>query len=131
MALWNVMYDDWQMECCGKPFSVGDEVAWQLGGGPQLYFVERHGREGPDTVGRVRSIQMVTQGFELRAGTYEPVAGERWLRPVEKCPKWFTNPVDGCREQGRFRSEVGVLVSLEVAEDAEVASGAGEAGDTA
>ncbi|WP_369693106.1 DUF6578 domain-containing protein, partial [Streptomyces luteocolor] len=29
MALWNVMYDDWQMECCGEPFGVGDEVAWR------------------------------------------------------------------------------------------------------
>lgn len=92
-------------------------MAWQPGGGPSLCSVERHGEYGPDTVGRVRSIQMVTQGFELRAGTYEPVEGERWLRPVEKCPKWFTDPVDGCREQGRFRREVGVLASLEVAED--------------
>ncbi|MEU6675654.1 DUF6578 domain-containing protein [Streptomyces sp. NPDC046925] len=117
MALWNVMYDDWQMECCGTPFSVGDEVTWQLGGGPALYSVERHGKYGPDTVGRVRSIQLVTQGFALRAGTYEPVEGERSLHPVEKCPKWFTDPVDGCREKGHFRREVGVLVSLEVRED--------------
>ncbi|MGW6060082.1 DUF6578 domain-containing protein [Streptomyces sp. NPDC055189] len=118
MALWNVMYDDWQMECCGKPFSVGDEVTWQLGGGPTLYSVERHGVYGPDTVGRVRSIQLVTQGFELRPGTdeYEPVKGERQLRPVEKCPKWFKDPVEGSREQGHFRREVGVLVSLEVRE---------------
>ncbi|MEV0524880.1 hypothetical protein AB0I66_15765 [Streptomyces sp. NPDC050439] len=52
----------------------------QLGGGPSLYSVERHGKYGPDTVGRVRSV-------------------------------------DGSREQGRFRREVGTLVSLEVAED--------------
>ncbi|GAA1919219.1 hypothetical protein GCM10009837_50570 [Streptomyces durmitorensis] len=119
MALWNVLYDDWQMECCGTPFSVGDEVAWQLGGGPPLYSVERHGDEGPDTVGRVRSIQVVTREFTLRAGTqtFEQVAGAEWLRPVEKCPKWFADPVEGCREQGRFRREVGVLVSLDVRED--------------
>ncbi|GAA3081492.1 DUF6578 domain-containing protein [Streptomyces rectiviolaceus] len=118
MALWNVMYDDWQMECCGTPFSVGDEVAWQLGGGPPLYSVERHGDEGPDTVGQVRSIQVVTRGFSWDGGTnaFEPVAGEEWLRPVRTCPKWFEDMVEGSREQGYYRREVGVLVSLEVLE---------------
>ncbi|MEU3736011.1 MULTISPECIES: DUF6578 domain-containing protein [unclassified Streptomyces] len=120
MTLWDVMYDDWQMECCGTPFSVGDEVAWQLEGGPDLYSVERHGEEAPDTVGRVRSIRMVTRGFARAAGTntFEPVPGEEWLRPVEACPKWFTDPVEGSWEQGYFRREVGVLVVLDVREEA-------------
>ncbi|OSZ59169.1 hypothetical protein OQI_17725 [Streptomyces pharetrae CZA14] len=30
MGLWRVFYAGWQMECCGTPFSVGDEVGWQL-----------------------------------------------------------------------------------------------------
>ena len=30
MGLWHVFYEDWQMECCGTPFSVGDEVSWPL-----------------------------------------------------------------------------------------------------
>ncbi|MFJ5994205.1 DUF6578 domain-containing protein [Streptomyces sp. NPDC092370] len=30
MGLWHVYYEDWQMECCGTPFSVGDEVSWPL-----------------------------------------------------------------------------------------------------
>ncbi|MEU3886943.1 DUF6578 domain-containing protein [Streptomyces sp. NPDC029041] len=30
MGLWHVIYEDWQMECCGTPFSVGDEVSWPL-----------------------------------------------------------------------------------------------------
>ncbi|MEU0024257.1 DUF6578 domain-containing protein [Streptomyces sp. NPDC006335] len=30
MGLWHVFYADWQMECCGTPFSVGDEVGWPL-----------------------------------------------------------------------------------------------------
>lgn len=30
MGLWRVFYAGWQMECCGTPFSVGDEVSWQL-----------------------------------------------------------------------------------------------------
>jgi len=30
MGLLHVFYPDWQMECCGTPFSVGDEVSWPL-----------------------------------------------------------------------------------------------------
>ena len=30
MGFWQVFYESWQMECCGTPFSVGDEVAWPL-----------------------------------------------------------------------------------------------------
>ena len=30
MENWHVFYADWQMECCGTPFSVGDEVSWPL-----------------------------------------------------------------------------------------------------
>ncbi|MGW2643723.1 DUF6578 domain-containing protein [Streptomyces sp. NPDC001393] len=53
-----VFYENWQMECCGTPFAVGDEVAWRLvahdaediregwGYGAEAW-VERHG-SGPD-----------------------------------------------------------------------------------
>lgn len=30
MPVWPVLVQDWQHECCGDPFSVGDEVAWTL-----------------------------------------------------------------------------------------------------
>ncbi|MEU6367226.1 DUF6578 domain-containing protein [Streptomyces sp. NPDC046931] len=30
MGIWKVFYADWQMECCGTPFSVGEEVSWPL-----------------------------------------------------------------------------------------------------
>jgi hypothetical protein len=30
MGLWHVYYASWQMECCGTPFSVGEEVSWPL-----------------------------------------------------------------------------------------------------
>ncbi|MGR8010827.1 DUF6578 domain-containing protein [Streptomyces hypolithicus] len=166
MALWSIKYDGWQMECCGKPFSVGDEVRWRLalrltedgadpaswkdcfseleqsgaglvsgpgitalwagsgtGAGARavgLLAVETHGpgpSDVPETVGTVRSIQVVTEGYAAtRTGsrTYEVVAGERWLRPVDTCPKWFgdeTRPDRGGR--GYRRDETGVLVELE------------------
>ncbi|MFE0102191.1 DUF6578 domain-containing protein [Streptomyces sp. NPDC059009] len=253
MALWHVMYDDWQMECCGTPFSVGDEVAWQLflrepvegfdpagwegelsvvegvvekvedveddeddedeadldeepdeddgededdededgsdgevlffgsydeGGAPVyvghdeddedgededegegedydddeggdrgwvavvrdrgltvcwgaddplpervrlsgLLAVEDHGARWPHTVGRVRAIHVVSQGFaETHPGsrTYEVVPGERRLRSVDTCPKWFKSHEEQQVRDGRgYRhSETGVLVELEV-----------------
>ncbi|MGW2520953.1 DUF6578 domain-containing protein [Streptomyces sp. NPDC001617] len=30
MGLWQVYYEGWQMECCGEPFAVGEEVRWPL-----------------------------------------------------------------------------------------------------
>ncbi|MGW0764721.1 DUF6578 domain-containing protein [Streptomyces sp. NPDC002676] len=74
MALMRVFYEDWQMECCGTPFAVGDTVAWKLvaydakaprdgvGYGAQAW-VENHG--GPDrpTAGRVRSVDLVRQEY--------------------------------------------------------------------
>lgn len=194
-GVWKVLYADWQMECCGTPFAVGDEVAWpllvladgtdDLDGmdgwqeefseieGPVvaldslagdwladdtdgddeepwevsvvrahgvtvpwnhapprparaalrgLLSVERHGGRWPDTVGRVRAIHVVTQGFAETSGgsrTYAPVPGERWLRPVELCPKWFQEEHLSRTSQGPGyrRSETGVLVELEVPRD--------------
>jgi hypothetical protein len=28
--VYRVLLDDWQLQCCGEPFAVGDEVAWRL-----------------------------------------------------------------------------------------------------
>lgn len=25
-----VLYEGWQMQCCGKPFSIGDEIEWTV-----------------------------------------------------------------------------------------------------
>ncbi|MDF3148227.1 MULTISPECIES: DUF6578 domain-containing protein [unclassified Streptomyces] len=169
MGLWHVFYADWQMECCGKPFKVGDEVSWPLllqssddalGGGwhDQLTKVTGPVEEGtvrvlreesglvvalhrhpvdmvakedlggvrpgdrlrvvglltaefhgdphlPETRGRVRAIQVLRQGYaEMAPGslTREPVPGDRSLRSVWKCPKWFAD------------ADAGVLVTLEV-----------------
>ncbi|WP_217211688.1 DUF6578 domain-containing protein [Streptomyces sp. AC550_RSS872] len=174
MGLWHVFYEDWQMECCGTPFRLGDEVSWPLllsdaagvlGGGWHdqltriagpvadvpgkagatrvvrgetgltvalqedpvgvvpaedlgevtpgdrihavgLLTAESHtGADLPAIQGRVRAIQVVTQGFAETApgsGTREPVAGERSLRSVRECPKWFAD------------ADAGVLVTLEV-----------------
>jgi hypothetical protein len=158
MGLWHVYYENWQMECCGSPFSVGDEVSWPLllcdaddvlGGGwydqlskvsgpveggtvpvlrdenglvvavgageiegaaewvrlVGLLTVEGHSDGPPEVRGRVRAVQLVTQEYApLAPGslTWVPVPGERRLRSVESCPKWFGE------------RDAGVMVTLEV-----------------
>ncbi|MFF8395976.1 DUF6578 domain-containing protein [Streptomyces sp. NPDC016172] len=179
MGLWHVFYEGWQMECCGTPFSVGDEVSWPLllldadtvlGGGwhdqltevagpvedvggvrmvreetglpvalgadpdaeedrrPQpgsrtrsagLLSVERHGAKWPEAGGRVRAVQVLTQTWaETAPGSrsYEPVAGKRGLRAVERCPRWFTETEEERAADGRGRRsrESGVVVTLDV-----------------
>ncbi|MET9385262.1 DUF6578 domain-containing protein [Streptomyces sp. NPDC002928] len=179
MGLWHVFYADWQMECCGTPFAVGEEVSWPLlltdaddflGGGwderlthvvgpvrevsdgegtvrvvgedeglivalgdagPRearqgdriraagLLTVERHGGSWPETTGRVRAVQVLTQGFAESAPgsrSWWPVPGERSLRPVRSCPKWFADGDvrTGADGRGRRRSEEGAVVTLEV-----------------
>ncbi|WP_432135707.1 MULTISPECIES: DUF6578 domain-containing protein [unclassified Streptomyces] len=120
MGMRQVFYEDWQMECCGRPFAVGDEVGWPLrpadgADAPAPHVVERHGDKWPETTGRVREILMVTQGYaETGPGsrTWEPVPGTRSLRPVDRCPKWFRQGEPG--ERGVRHDEVGVLVTLDV-----------------
>ncbi len=153
------MYDSRQTECCGEPFSVGDEVRWRLmlrgpgegaapetwqdscsalepvgdglAGGPGvvalcagkppahpvgLLAVATHGPgpdDVPETVGTVRSIQVVAEGY-AGGRTYEPVSGERRLRAVGTCPKWFGETAEPDRAgRAHRRRETGVLVGLE------------------
>ncbi|MEV6795532.1 DUF6578 domain-containing protein [Streptomyces sp. NPDC051320] len=131
MTVRQVMYADWAMECCGTPFSVGDEVVWEASPGaaddPEdagVLHVATHGAGGPDTrrvAGRVRSIRVVTDGFTVLPGTgeYRRAPGERSLRAVRTCPKWFRrSPAEG----GRRRYETGVLVEVETSAEASVAT---------
>jgi hypothetical protein len=30
MGIWPVIVDQWQQDCCGEPFAVGDDVEWPL-----------------------------------------------------------------------------------------------------
>ncbi|MFE6408307.1 DUF6578 domain-containing protein [Streptomyces sp. NPDC057837] len=178
MGLWHVIYEDWQMECCGTPFAVGDEVSRPLlfegpdsvfGGGrhdrltevggpveevggvrvvragpgltvalstglgdddarlPErgslfraagLLSVERHGARWPEVRGRVREVQVLSQAYRETAPgsrTWQPVAGERRLRTVERCPEWFAEEET---DRGRQWKESGVLAALDVPDGA-------------
>ncbi|CAM5625259.1 DUF6578 domain-containing protein [Streptomyces canus] len=73
MGLSHVFYADWQMECCGTPFSVGEEVRWPLlfhaaddilGGGwrDQLTELEGPVEQGGERVLRDRNGLVVGVG---------------------------------------------------------------------
>ncbi|GHI08186.1 DUF6578 domain-containing protein [Streptomyces cellostaticus] len=117
MTLMRVFYEDWQMECCGRTFSVGDEVGWRLvsvdegearGGcwyGAQAW-VENHGGPKHRTVGRVRAIDLVHQEYAAHhdpraAETADPPPGTVVFRAtgrkLEPVPGSRTlEPVDSC-----------------------------------
>ncbi|MGW5540088.1 DUF6578 domain-containing protein [Streptomyces sp. NPDC003998] len=113
-----VLYEDWQMECCGTPFAVGDEVSWPLvaydaeavregrGYGAEAWM-ENHGGPDETTVGRVRAIDLVHQ--EYLAHT------DQRAEAVDTCPKWFESQEPG-RGPGphRIRRTRGALVTLDV-----------------
>lgn len=131
MALLRVFYEDWQMECCGRPFAVGDEVGWRLVAydDPQVRgegrygaqaWVENHGGPRQRTTGRVRAIDLVREEYVEPAtgdGGLAPVPGTCSLESVEKCPKWFEQQ-ETVTDAGlrRARRTCGVLVTLDVAD---------------
>ena len=38
MSRCTVFYEDWQMQCCGEPFKIGDTVKWLVIRNPNLTF---------------------------------------------------------------------------------------------
>ena len=85
-----VYYELWQMECCGKPFKIGDPVEWYVFSADRLirsfdidgleYAYDAHFDEweGIYTLkGVVRSISVYYEKYEL-----VPAPGHSMLKPV-------------------------------------------------
>ncbi len=112
--------DFWQMECCGTPFSVGDEVSWLLRpadttalGWPGVVLdgvtvdaiEDHHGdAEAPQTVGTVTSI--ATAHYRLAT---KPVPGSGIVTPVDTAERW--NDDRGDHRFGGFL--IGLLVTTD------------------
>ncbi|MEV6111696.1 DUF6578 domain-containing protein [Streptomyces sp. NPDC052109] len=104
-----VFYEDWQMECCGTPFRVGDEVSWTLvaydaedvpqerGYGAEAW-VENHG--GPDeaTAGRVHAIELVRQEYLVHTDPRALERVGRALEPAAEPPRLVVLPSPYRRE---------------------------------
>ncbi|MFI1995628.1 DUF6578 domain-containing protein [Actinoplanes sp. NPDC020271] len=102
-----IWVDDWQMQCCGEPFAVGDEVSWTLRA-PDTEWLEpvlgkdlaagidlaeeHHGgvEETPPTVGTVVAIRAVHCRYGPLAGGagLGPVAGSGVISTVRSADGW-------------------------------------------
>jgi hypothetical protein len=118
-----VFYEDWQMECCGRRFAVGDAVSWRLVayGGEGIReesaygaeaWVENHGGPDEETEGRVGAIDLVRQEYLVRTDPHLRERHERAREPdrgspglvvlpspyrMEAVPGAYTlEPVDAC-----------------------------------
>ncbi|MCE0445326.1 hypothetical protein LT493_10595 [Streptomyces tricolor] len=76
-----VFYPDTELECCGTPFAVGDEIAWRLvpaDARDELYGAEARvdHHTGPDreTLGRVHAIELVHQQYVVHTDPAPPRA---------------------------------------------------------
>ncbi|WP_318203852.1 DUF6578 domain-containing protein [Streptomyces sp. SCL15-4] len=91
MARTRVFYEDWQTECCGRPFAVGDEAvrppaAVDTRERPgECYGAEArgelHGDPGRPVTGRVRAIELVRQEYVVRADRRARERVDRALGP--------------------------------------------------
>ena len=110
-----IWVDAWQMQCCGRPFSVGEEVEWTLYKETDREYIscvtdsdlarsvdfgeEHHGGvpdDAPATHGTVRRIQVVQCRFGPRPGddskTHYPVAGSGLTTDVASADGWDKVP---------------------------------------
>ncbi|MGW1132369.1 DUF6578 domain-containing protein [Streptomyces griseoluteus] len=104
-----IWVDDWQMQCCGQDFAVGDVVSWTLlEADPEDYAdvvgakraegigfrEEHHGRAGEcaATSVEVLSIDEVHCRYEIPAGATDrmhlPVRDTAVLVPVDRADGW-------------------------------------------
>jgi hypothetical protein len=118
----------WQMECCGEPYAVGDEVEWALDDDPdrdwleaalgaelasQVTHEEEHHRDLPEGTtpakGTVRAIRCAY-------GRYAPTpADQRVLYPVPGSAELTAVArVDGTEASGSPLNFNGYLVDLEL-----------------
>ena len=115
---------DWEMQCCGDPFTVGHAVAWNLSpaaSGEWLdavlgeaaaadvtAFYDHHSSDPvpPMTEGVVRWIQAVHCEYRQTGQVLTPVPGTQVLTPRSTADGW-----EGEDEPVRF---VGYLVELEI-----------------
>lgn len=120
-----VWVDDWQVQCCGEPFAVGQRVTWTLGPvdracpravlGEELaatltHREDHHGGlpdDTPATTATLRSIRAASCRYEVpAAGPRRPVAGSATLQ--------WRHAADGWEAPEGGRELVSYVVELEV-----------------
>jgi hypothetical protein len=124
-----VWVDGWQMQCCGEPFAVGDEVSWKLRDADSEWLevilgtdlahgvekAEEHhegvGEEVTVTVGIDGSIHAVHCRYAALLGEAEnhlfPVAGSGTVTMIRSANGWTTDH-DGLKFAGYVVQLTGV-----------------------
>lgn len=76
-----IFYEDWQMDCCGDPFAIGDDVNWVCVKGDDGalvacdYYYDAHADEYAKQfyiTGQVMDITQINFCYELKAGICVP-----------------------------------------------------------
>lgn len=112
MTIW---VDDWQMQCCGQPFTVGSTVSWTLrpadpewleavlgaDAAGEVDAAEEHHAVGTDaetTDATVESIMAVHCRYAVPTGAQTqagyPVHGSGVLTPTDSATGWTPNTGD-------------------------------------
>ena len=123
MSLVRVFVEDWQYECCGEPFAVGEVVTWNVAPVPEgdetlraarVEAVEDHHdmAEEPtrEVRGRVEGIAVLVREFAQRPdGVWAPIPGRFRLNALDRSPAagFVYEAADGERWK-----QVGMVVDL-------------------
>ena len=118
-----VFYESWQMECCGRPFAIGDSVSWLVLRETELnspvdvgridYCYEAHSSAWEELfvlTGRVEQIDVLYQRYEPSKENPRylvPVGG--MTIPAEKA-EGFEQDRDGMKATGYVVTLSGVTV---------------------
>ena len=118
-----VFYESWQMECCGRPFAIGDSVSWLVFRETELnspvdvgridYCYEAHSSAWEELfvlTGRVEQIDILYQNYEPSEENPRylvPVGG--MTIPAEKA-EGFEQDRDGMKATGYVATLSGVTV---------------------
>ncbi|MEV5324447.1 DUF6578 domain-containing protein [Nonomuraea fastidiosa] len=123
----NVWVVEWQMACCGDPFSVGSEVSWTLAPADRKWLTqalgeetaatiewveEHHDEPTPDYItveGQVTGISQIYVRYEYALNERDPHPAGGVLVPVHS-----THGVDRPSDLGRDFSCIGWVATLDV-----------------
>ena len=126
MSALRVFVSDWQYECCGDPFAVGDEVTWTVeptppgdetlrAAGVEAYEDHHEMAESPtrEVSGTVRGIAILARQFREDAeGVWRPVKGRFRLHEIDRSPR--AGFVYELTDSERWK-QTGMVVDLDLA----------------
>lgn len=97
-----IFYEDWQMDCCGEPFAIGDGVNWTCvkGADGELvvcdYYYDAHADDNIKPLqitGQVLDIAQIDFQYELKDGVCVPVSYHH--NPIKTAQRFMFNSGGG------------------------------------